>query len=916
MRRIVLGLPLLLLLACYEPNPIETACVSPDGRYLALTTAKGELGVVDLTTLGAMKIYSRYVGRGMAWSPDSRRLAFIEQFPNTPSALWLLDLGQGRAKQPLLINPAWKADPVWLSQETIAFLSDLKGERVSIWAVETRTGAARELIGRETNISRLWGSPRGGVLIFQSIQAGSPELWSWRPKGGPPVQLTHDQPNETSEERNLAFSADGQKIAYLTERAGLLELVCFDLASSHTLDRLPMKRPVDNLAILKSGRVVAGLGDRLRIWRPQAPWYRRAVTESGWHGVPLRLLAAWKGEGVAVAANQSMLLVADKSTALESGRLNARQLEDVIFLAYAEAKAGHIRNARKLLMDAQSQARKGSRQDFLIDTALGQLERMERDWRQADRWLARGIEAAPVSGPQNEALWLERLALAYFGAQDSALARWILEKMPGPVAQMPLPVWIAAQTQVKAGNRQLERQWMAIGGAVRQGQAPAAARLIHEALAGDAVSTPTLKGSFQGLSLLLNGDFEPLGAVSDLGQNHVDHLMGQPAFQLTLLKVSQMKNPPDGPPAADLEGMLLMQWVRQGDFSSARQLVREMLETRPDQALPNFLDMMRQYLVIEESDRWQQRAVTDVLLQQDIADTLDDRYTSSSQRLTMRLAQVKKALVDGELGQAQTRLAEARKLALHAQTGEVAESSPFEQAQTEFQLRLFQAKIHERKGDRTLAVNGYQTSLDLMREAPGNWEISPYEITVAIGLIQTAGAKDPDLLRSYLEVIRGMGDPLINPSRVTNTLEVALDNLQTLRRVAPDPWILPYLTYSQGMCYSLLDRPWQALDSLQRARQMNPPASLLQRILLEEAALHDSLGQHALAARLYRRISAMSLPISLRASAILAAIQAEQAGGVIQSPANRLREILKNDPMPPAWRDWLWIQMGGGGTQD
>ena len=90
--------------------------ISADGRWLAATTARHELGVLDLATpAGSFTVYSNNASDGFAWSPNSTRLAYVEQLPNHPSMLWVLDPRSGRSAEPLLADPAWKASPVWLT---------------------------------------------------------------------------------------------------------------------------------------------------------------------------------------------------------------------------------------------------------------------------------------------------------------------------------------------------------------------------------------------------------------------------------------------------------------------------------------------------------------------------------------------------------------------------------------------------------------------------------------------------------------------------------------------------------------------------------------------------------------------------------------------------------------------------------
>src|SRR5690242_13058659 len=90
-------LPLLFVLACYDEDAWVSLAVSPDGRWLAATTEHHELGILDLRAPETpFTIYSNYASDRFSWSPDSTRLAYVENYPNHPCMLWLLDPKSGR----------------------------------------------------------------------------------------------------------------------------------------------------------------------------------------------------------------------------------------------------------------------------------------------------------------------------------------------------------------------------------------------------------------------------------------------------------------------------------------------------------------------------------------------------------------------------------------------------------------------------------------------------------------------------------------------------------------------------------------------------------------------------------------------------------------------------------------------------
>ena len=99
---------------------------SPDGKRLAWQDKNLDLWVRDLATKQSVKVSTSPM-RGfpdMAWSPDSRWLAFVEPAPNTFTRIRLFHTADGgtidaTGDRVMSTSPAWSADGKWLY-----FLSD------------------------------------------------------------------------------------------------------------------------------------------------------------------------------------------------------------------------------------------------------------------------------------------------------------------------------------------------------------------------------------------------------------------------------------------------------------------------------------------------------------------------------------------------------------------------------------------------------------------------------------------------------------------------------------------------------------------------------------------------------------------------------------------------------------------------
>ena len=899
--RVLLGLlGVFFALSCYESDPIQSIFISPDGQRLATITAGGQLGILELRPDEPLRVYSRHAGRGAAWSPDSRRLVFVEQQPNHHPELWLIDVESGLGNEPLVSDPSWKADPVWFGANQLAWLGDGGGETIDIWSLDLATSGTMRRITAATDILHLWGASGAGQLLFETESASGAYLWWWAGEGQPTPVLPH-LVGDARRIQALALGRDGRRMACAIRHGAASELLCVDLESGTIDARLALESPAHSVALLDDGSILASDGARLLTWRPEASWPRRTVVTQTFHKVPLGPFALLGGRSAVVTVNGNLLLKADNVFRLESGRIRFQRIEEMLQLAWSYTAGGQADRARRLLDALWEGAPKGSRHRYLIAAVRARIDRGEKRWRKADRWLGRTLEAAPRESHEETAAWLERLAGAGFDARDLPLTRWILGGGPQSAADRPLVVWLTAL--LEAGDEQLLKQWLAIGGDVRAERYREAAHEVRRVLERD----PSTTCSLVGMSLLAGGDLEPLGRVDGLGERHLNALMGQHEFQLAALAASRARALEREFPPEEWRALLLSQWIREGNFEAARSLALEDMAQDGPQAF-DYADMLENYLAVEEVDPWFEDAFTDVLLTPEVLPTLEERI-GPARWLPLQLAMAKSALVEGDLDRVQAALDRIRPR-LGDPDGVPLRFKSFMGAQHRVLFRIFYAKVNERRGRWGDALEAYRAAAELMERTPANWDIAANEVAFAFDLIRT-GRHDGDLLQSYLSLMRGLGDALINPAHDKRTIQAALHNLDTLGLVAPDPWIQPYLFYSRGVCHAQLGQHERALYFLRRARNLFGPMGLTQRILLEEAAQRDSLGQHALAGRLYDRLIALpNLATPVRAAALMSSIHSKTAAGEIDWQAERLAEGLVEADLPGPWRRWMWMQIG------
>ncbi len=890
--RLALGFLLTLGTACYDPDPIAWLQISPDGRYAAMIHRGGDLKIMDLVKSGTVTTYSHHADWGCSWSPDSTRLVFVERVPNSQPALWLVQPDSGRDEEPLVEDIWWKGHPAWLDQNRVVFLSPSEFKNVDIWVVDVSTRTSEKFIDRETDVLGLWSGP-GGELVFETCPLGRPELWSLSPGGDEAVLLSNDL--ELMNRRSLAFSPDGLKVAFVVVGPAGRQLALVDREGAGSTTKYPLDEQPRGLAILDDGRVVAAFRENLLMWRPAAPWYRRKQTHEDLDGLLPSHLTSWGRKGLALVVNENVVLTSDKPHRPAGGRLHSQRHADLLAISYARAEHGQWWSARRLLDQLWEAGRKGSRSRYQTAQAYCRIEQMAGRPRRADRWAGRALVAAPRGSEEELTAQSERLALACFDRRDLVLTRWLLRRFLDDGFESPLTQWVTKLWE--SADSPESRHWISIARDVRRGRTARAALNVRRAFDQDRVTTL----SREGLALVLGGDLDPLAEGLAIDWNRTDELLADPNFQIALLKASRIGGVPD-PAADDIRARLQIQWVREGNYGAARELTAEHLAQFESTGL-DYLGVLRNYVAFEETEQWMKRAVTEVLLHPKVESKLLGRLTSPGEFRLLRLVKTKAALVGGDVEQAQAELEEAKRLSA-ASLADVGSSE-------HFLLALYQAKIHERRGTWDQARAAYRAALEQLEREPESWSGTAGELVKSIGLL-ASGSGDPEQLVSYLGTLRGLGDPLIDPAHDPRTLRVGIENIKTLLRFDPAPWLVPYLAHSLGACYASLDQAGPALTFFGQARRLEPPAPLLQRILTEEAALRESLGQHALATHLYGRVYRMDTSIAVRSQAVMAAIQAETYCGATLMPETRLMELQATLELPDPWLRWLGMQLGLG----
>jgi TolB protein len=217
--------------------------VASDGR-LAYVTYKGgapEIWGQRRKDGPHEKIYPPSGAGGMIsspmWSPDGKRLAFVQGDRRGNSDIMTLDLGSGRARR-LTDGHGINTEPTWNPNgNQIAFTSDREGGP-QVFLMQDDGSNLRRLTGEGSyNASPAW-SPNGAMVAYVSRFEGKFDLFVYKLGEGKAYQITtgvstSESPTWSPDERRLVFTSNrfgssqlfttdlsGRQIVRLTELAG------------------------------------------------------------------------------------------------------------------------------------------------------------------------------------------------------------------------------------------------------------------------------------------------------------------------------------------------------------------------------------------------------------------------------------------------------------------------------------------------------------------------------------------------------------------------------------------------------------------------------------------------------------------------------------------------------------------------
>ena len=195
------------------------ATVSPDGRLLAFSSARGgssEIYIADTRSGSLRRLTTNRAADDVepSWSPDSRMLVWSSG-PSGSRDLFLMN-ADGHRKRRVVTGSPNDVEPSWSPDGTsIAFASNRSG-RYQLWMVDLVGGEPTLIVDAPGRMRAPAWSPSGGAVAYTGSIDGNADVWKTRLDGMPPVRLTR----AAGFDGRPDWSPDGKSMVFVSTRDG------------------------------------------------------------------------------------------------------------------------------------------------------------------------------------------------------------------------------------------------------------------------------------------------------------------------------------------------------------------------------------------------------------------------------------------------------------------------------------------------------------------------------------------------------------------------------------------------------------------------------------------------------------------------------------------------------------------------
>ncbi|MBN1867358.1 hypothetical protein JW916_08700 [Candidatus Sumerlaeota bacterium] len=832
---------------CYAVAPIAADEVSSeivhlefssDGRFLASLDSDGTLSVFHTRSRKtALLLTNRIRGENVAWRPGTHELALALD-RGQGWDIWLLDVDTEKEER-LTRHPALDASPQWIDGgDTLVFVTYRSGS-ADLFQMNMTDRVAVPLVEKEYDQWQPLAQPGGNAVAYLSLETERVSLWICDPDQ-PPFRIADFDPlGRFLESVDFAWDRQGKSLLYVDDASNPNRLHAFDFGERR--DRLlsesaEIRRPALDE---KRGRLFYDSPEGLirHRWKGR-PFQGRSGREIlTFDGLALsRPTLGCQGRRPLLAVTLAQGRIAALGRAPDGPFFPlGENMTDRMLLAEEWSDIGRLGSALRIYRDSMKLA---SDADEIAAIHVRRAAAFRKAGRYDDaleelRQVAKSTEATIAPG---EILALQGEILL-FEVGDTALASATLgaairESTDGlPAAEEALAI-------LETGKPSLIESYVEAHRALRRDDIEAcldAARTFAQ----EEPASPRVRDAV--LSLLNDPYRDEILNPEEAERFDRRKYRERIAEILILLDRAAQTgagSPSVGDPEIDrLRESLLQILLDTRRLAEARAVALRLLASKgPDAfAAKDFLD---RYLDPEGHTRIEHALLAKVLASPEVAPALEERFQDDTVARTMlSLAHTKSALLEGDFESSRRSLDKA----LASFEDFYSEEFRSEIADLQVYLYLFEAKYYEGQSLWDAAAKSYLHALALAhRHVPDRTKLC-LDLDLALSEVTLKLAPD-DARKRMQAILRGMGDPLLNPTIDDEQLLTVARNLRQLATQPDGAMLEPFLLFHMGAGLMQAGRFHQAARCLDQSLALDPPPALRAAVHWYRASLAHITG--------------------------------------------------------------------------